>query len=424
MGLNRRARRRHRRDDSDGRNPDEPPPHRPRHPADEGRRPGAAPRLRCGPGHGARRHPAGRPRGDRHRGHRDPDLADAREAVLTGLGVIGAPVVEVRDLVKVYGGHRGRPAVRAVDGITFAVAGGEFFGFLGPNGAGKTTTIRILATLTRPTSGQARVVGLDVAAAPAQVRARIGLAMQSPAIEGLLTGRENLELIGRLRCVPEPELRRRVAELIELMNLGAAADRYAGTYSGGMKRRLDLASALIHRPEVLFLDEPTEGLDPQSRAALWEELLRINAEGTTMFLTTHYMEEADRLCGRLAIVDEGRIVVDGTPSRLKRDVGEDRVEVALQVVSDALADALVDGGPQDFGVEGVTGLERSPRGLSIAVADARGALPAIVRRLDAAGVVVSGITMREPTLDDVFLRHCGRHIRAEEADRPIELGWM
>ncbi len=334
------------------------------------------------------------------------------------------PVVEVRGLVKVYGGARGKPEVRAVDGVTFGVGAGEFFGFLGPNGAGKTTTIKILATLARPTSGVARVLGLDVNSDAAAVRARVGLAMQSPALEGLLTGRENLELIGRLRRVPERELRTRVGELLELMNLGAAADRYAGTYSGGMKRRLDLATALVHRPEVLFLDEPTEGLDPQSRAALWEELIRINETGTTMFLTTHYMEEADRLCGRLAIVDEGRIVVDGAPGDLARAVGADRVDVTLAPESSAAADGLVAAGAGSLELEGLSALERTDRGLSFSVADAHGAIPAILRRLDGIGLVVEGLTMREPTLDDVFLRYCGRHIRAEEADQPLELGWM
>ena len=334
------------------------------------------------------------------------------------------PVVEVERLVKVYPAGRGSEPVRAVDGIDFQVAAGEFFGFLGPNGAGKTTTIRILATLTRPTAGTARVAGLDVTAEPAEVRARVGLAMQSPAVEGLLTGRENLELVGRLRRVPERALRARIDELLELMNLGGVANRYAATYSGGMKRRLDLATALVHRPEVLFLDEPTEGLDPQSRATLWDELLRINAAGTTMFLTTHYMEEADRLCGRLAIVDEGRIVVDGAPETLKRGVGADRVDVTLAPESHGSADALVADGPGSIGIDGVSAIERTERGLSIAVGDAHGAIPTILRRLDGAGLVVDGLTMREPTLDDVFLRYCGRHIRAEAADQPIELGWM
>jgi ABC-2 type transport system ATP-binding protein len=334
------------------------------------------------------------------------------------------PVVEVHDLVKTYPGARGRPAVRAVDGVTFEVGAGEFFGFLGPNGAGKTTTIKILATLTRPSSGVARVLGLDVAADAAAVRGRVGLAMQTPALEGLLTGRENLELIGRLRRMPEHEIRTRVDELLELMSLGEAADRYAGTYSGGMRRRLDLATALVHRPDVLFLDEPTEGLDPQSRATLWEELLRINAAGTTMFLTTHYMEEADRLCRRLAIVDEGRIVVDGAPADLKRAVGADRIEVTVASGSGVAADRIAAAGPGSLGIDGISEVERSTSGLSISVADAHAAIPPILRRLDAAGLVVEGLTMHEPTLDDVFLRYCGRHIRVEEPDQLIELGWM
>src|SRR3990170_7184956 len=195
--------------------------------------------------------------------------------------------------------------------MSFEVAPGELFGFLGPNGAGKTTTIRILATLLRSTSGRAVVAGHDVARDPAVVRRLVGFAMQTVAIDIMGTGRENLELIGRLHRVPGPELRRRVDELLELMGLAEAGGKLAGTYSGGMKRRLDLASALVHRPAVLFLDEPTEGLDPQSRAAVRQEVVRINRAGTTMFLTTHYMEEADRLCDRLAIVDAGRIVVEG-----------------------------------------------------------------------------------------------------------------
>jgi daunorubicin resistance ABC transporter ATP-binding subunit len=348
-------------------------------------------------------------------------MADAGEAILTGVRATprtGA-VVDVADLVKVYPG-----GTRAVDGVSFSVGAGEFFGFLGPNGAGKTTTIRILATLTRPTSGSATVAGLDVTASPGAVRARIGLAMQVAALENLLTGRENLELVGRLHGVPEVELQRRVGELLELMNLTAAARRLAGTYSGGMRRRLDLATALVHRPEVLFLDEPTEGLDPQSRSALWDELLRINRAGTTMFLTTHYMEEADRLCGRLAIVDEGRIVLEGTPVALKRAVGADRAEVSLAPESQARAAELVATGPGWLSNTGVEAVQTTESGLSMTVRDAHAAIPTIVRGLEAAGLVIEGLTTREPTLDDVFLQACGRHIRAEAADRPLELGWM
>ena len=329
------------------------------------------------------------------------------------------PMIEVDDLVKVYQG-----GTRAVDGITFSVVAGEFFGFLGPNGAGKTTTIRILATLLRATSGRAAVAGHDVLREPGVVRRLIGFASQQVAVDQLSTGRENLELIGRLHRVPEPELRRRVDELLALMNLTEVAARPAGTYSGGMRRRLDLASALVHRPEVLFLDEPTEGLDPQSRTALWEELERIRGAGTTMFLTTHYMEEADRLCDRLAIIDDGRIAVMGSPAELKRSIGADTVTVALGTDS---ADEL--GRAQDEvarlldGFAPLGGLERTRYGVSLAVADAHAAVPELLRRLDGNGLRVTGLSMTEPTLDDVFMRYTGRRIRDEAADRPLELGW-
>jgi len=340
---------------------------------------------------------------------------------------VSAPgsVIEVADLVKIYGGSGKAEPVRAVDSISFAVQEGEFFGFLGPNGAGKTTTIRILATLARPTSGRASVAGLDVTRDAAEVRRRIGLAMQTVALENMLTGRENLELIGRLHRVPDDVLRTRVDELLELMNLTAAAGRPAGTYSGGMRRRLDLATALVHRPQVLFLDEPTEGLDPQSRAALWEELVRINEAGTTMFLTTHYMEEADRLCDRLAIVDGGRIVVEGTPPALKRSVGADSVEIELErsAGAETLDHAQTGAVALLEGQDGVIAVERSEGGVSVAVASARMAVPALIKLMDGGSVSVVGVRTREPSLDDVFLRYCGRHIRAEEADQPIDLGW-
>jgi ABC-2 type transport system ATP-binding protein len=334
-------------------------------------------------------------------------------------------IVEVDDLVKVYPATRGGQQVRAVDGVSFRVGAGEFFGFLGPNGAGKTTTIRILATLTRPTSGRASVAGIDALADPGAVRSRIGLAMQTVALENMLTGRENLELIGQLHRVPGAELRRRIDELLELMNLTAAARRLAGTYSGGMRRRLDLATALVHSPTVLFLDEPTEGLDPQSRSALWEELMRINRAGTTMFLTTHYMEEADRLCDRLAIVDGGRIAVQGTPAELKRSIGADAVEIALAHGdgTESLASVQASAVDRLGGMDGVIGVEPSLIGVSVAVANAQAAVPTLLRGLDADGIRVAGLTMREPSLDDVFMRYTGRHIRAEEADRPLDLGW-
>jgi daunorubicin resistance ABC transporter ATP-binding subunit len=334
------------------------------------------------------------------------------------------PVVEVSDLVKVYPGGRKSEPVRAVDGVSFTVGEGEFFGFLGPNGAGKTTTIRVLSTLLRPTEGRALVDGHDVVAEPAHVRRLVGFAMQTVAVDIMGTGRENLELIGRLHRVPGPELRRRVDELLEVMGLTEVAAKLAGTYSGGMKRRLDLASALVHRPRVLFLDEPTEGLDPQSRTALWEELLRVRESGTTMFLTTHYMEEADRLCDRLAIIDHGRIAVEGSPAELKRGIGSDTVSLSLSgdstnglvAAQDAVA-TLLDG------FEPLTSLERTPVGVNLAVRDAHAAIPEVLRRLDGDGIRVAGLSMAEPTLDDVFLRYTGTRIRQEAADQPIELGW-
>jgi ABC-2 type transport system ATP-binding protein len=329
-----------------------------------------------------------------------------------------APVIEVQDLVKVYSTD-----TRAVDGISFGVAPGELFGFLGPNGAGKTTTIRILATLLTPTSGIARLAGLDVTQQPAEVRRRLGLAMQTPALDAFSTGRETLELAGRLHRMPAAEIKKRADELLELMGLTAVAKKLTGTYSGGMKRRLDLASALVHRPEVLILDEPTEGLDPQSRTALWEELERINREGTGMLLTTHYMEEADRLCTRLAIIDNGKIVVEGSPAELKQQVGADTVVLELAASNGDLE-------PQRAAVRRLlTGMvsEQSiadlPTGVSLAVPNAGQMIPGLLRRLDGDGVQITGLQMTQPSLDTVFMQYTGRSIRTEAADQPIILGW-
>jgi ABC-2 type transport system ATP-binding protein len=327
-------------------------------------------------------------------------------------------VIEVRDLVKVYGG-----AARAVDGITFGVAPGELFGFLGPNGAGKTTTIRILATLLRATSGTARVAGFDVAAQPGEVRRRLGLAMQAPALDAFSTGRETLELAGRMHRLPGSEIRRRADELLELMGLAPVASKLTGTYSGGMKRRLDLASALMHRPQVLILDEPTEGLDPQSRMALWEELERISQTGTTMLLTTHYMEEADRLCTRLAIIDNGQIVIEGAPDELKRGIGADMVVLRLEATNGDLADQR--GAVRRLLHDVVAGdaIVDHPSGVSLAVPNASAAIPGLLRRLDGDGVQIAGLQMSQPSLDSVFLKYTGRHIRTEAADQPIIMGW-
>jgi len=328
------------------------------------------------------------------------------------------PVIAVSDLVKVYKG-----GTRAVDGISFKVGEGEFFGFLGPNGAGKTTTIRILSTLLLPTSGSASVSGIDVLTHPGEVRKQVGFAMQTVAVDPLATGRENLELIGRLRRVPASELQGRIDELLVLMKLTESQKKIVGTYSGGMKRRLDLATALLHRPRVLFLDEPTEGLDPQSRNALWEELESVNRSGTTMFLTTHYMEEADRLCKRIAIVDEGKIVVEGTPAELKKTVGNDVVELQLEADDpDELERQRSSIGRMLEGFTPVVELKPSPAGIQLYVSNAAAAIPEIVRRLGGDGVRIGALTMHQPSLDDVFLRYTGKTIREEQANVHFS-GW-
>lgn len=327
-------------------------------------------------------------------------------------------VIQVRDLVKVYG-HE----TKAVDSISFEVGAGELFGFLGPNGAGKTTTIRILSTLIRPTSGTATVAGYDVVKQDTQVRHRLGLAMQTATLDAFSTGRETIELAGRLHRVPTSELKRRTDELLELIGLTSVANKLTGTYSGGMRRRLDLAAALVHRPEVLILDEPTEGLDPQSRTALWEELERISREGTTMLLTTHYMEEADRLCSRLAIIDDGRIVVDGAPGELKSTVGGDTIVLRL---ADSEADEQRRTKEVQDVVDGVIGsatVSPHPAGVSLAVPNASSAIPDLLRRLDGNGITITGLEMSQPSLDDVFMKYTGRRIREEDANQPIILGY-
>jgi ABC-2 type transport system ATP-binding protein len=331
-------------------------------------------------------------------------------------------VIQVRDLVKVYGSD-----TRALDGINFQVAAGELFGFLGPNGAGKTTTIRILATLLKATSGFASVAGLDVATHPREVRQRLGLAMQQPALDAFSTGRESIELNGRMHRVPGGELKRRTDELLELMGLTSVAGKLTGTYSGGMKRRLDLATALVHRPEVLILDEPTEGLDPQSRTALWEELERISSGGTTMLLTTHYMEEADRLCSRLAIIDNGQIMVEGAPSELKRAIGADTVVIELEADAegDGMAHQQAEARRLLEGMIDADAIAPHPAGLSMAVPNASKTIPSLLRQLDSGsnGLKIAGLQMHQPSLDDVFMKHTGRSIREEAADQPLQIYW-
>jgi ABC-2 type transport system ATP-binding protein len=315
----------------------------------------------------------------------------------------GTNAVDVRSLSRTFKG-----GVEAVRDIDLSVATGEVFGFLGPNGAGKTTTVRVLCTLLPPTAGSASVAGVDVVADPAEVRRRIGVALQEIGLDPVQTGRELLELQCGLYGITGAHARARANELLELLGLTDAADRRTKTYSGGMKRRLDLASALVHSPEVLFLDEPTTGLDPASRLTVWEEVARINGAGTTVFLTTQYLEEADRLCNRLAIIDAGEIVAEGTPERLKAEMGHDVVTLALDGADPAATEAAMDGLP---------GLERvvaEPDQLALYVEDGAGSIAEIVRRLDRAGIRVGAIAASRPSLDDVFLQATGRRLEGAE----------
>jgi ABC-2 type transport system ATP-binding protein len=297
----------------------------------------------------------------------------------------------------------------AVAGVDLGVRPGEVFGFLGPNGAGKTTTVRMLCTLLSPTGGTATVAGHDVAREPAAVRRKIGVALQEIGLDPLQSGRELLELQAGLYRVPRP--RDRAGELLTLVGLSDAADKRVKTYSGGMKRRLDLASALVHEPEVLFLDEPTTGLDVTSRITVWDEVRRINATGTTVFLTTQYLEEADQLCERLAIIDGGRLVAEGTPDGLKSQMGADVVTVGLGRAGGSKPElrAAVES------LRGVDHVTDNEAGIAVYVTNGAAAVPAIVRALDEAAVEVGQISISRPTLDDVFLQATGRNLDEVDA---------
>jgi ABC-2 type transport system ATP-binding protein len=326
--------------------------------------------------------------------------------------------IEVDDLVREF-----KNGPRAVDGIHLQVAPGEIYGFLGPNGAGKSTTVLMLTTLLPPTAGTARVAGHDILREGPAVRAAIGAALQEAALDPLLTARDHMRLQTTLQGLPKAERRKRGDELIERVGLSDAADRKVGGFSGGMKRRLDLASALMHRPQVLILDEPTEGLDPQSRTALWEELERINQAGTAMLLTTHYMEEADRLCSRLAIIDDGKIVIEGQPAELKRSIGADTVILQLDAGRGDLDQQRAEARRLLDGMVLADEISEHPLGLSLAVPNASAAIPSVLRRLEGEGLRIAGLQMSQPSLDNVFLKYTGRHIRAEAADQPILMGW-
>jgi ABC-2 type transport system ATP-binding protein len=315
------------------------------------------------------------------------------------------PAVEVEDLTKVYPGGKS-----ALAGVSFLVDAGEIFGFLGPNGSGKTTTVRILVTLLRKTSGQARVGGYDCDRQAGRVRELIGYAGQSVGVDDDLSAAENVALGAILHGVPHAESWRRATQLLEAFSLGDVAGVRAGRLSGGLRRRLDLAQALVHRPAVLFLDEPTTGLDPQSRNALWALLRRLSQEGTTVFLTTQYLEEADRACDRVAILDDGHLVRVGTPKALKEEVGGGRL--ALTIVDDvdyARAAQTLDSCPQVTRVQ--PGRPGDP--LLTYVQDVRASVVPVLRLLEAAGIEVAAIEQSQASLDDVFLRYTGERPRTE-----------
>jgi ABC-2 type transport system ATP-binding protein len=315
-------------------------------------------------------------------------------------------IVTVNNLVEVYS-----DGTKAVDDISFSVKEGEFFGFLGPNGAGKSTTIKILTTLLRKTSGNVTVAGYDIFSGAAHIRNLIGVQSQETSVDGDLTGRENIELQGHFYQMKNHEIKERTNELIKLVGLESAADRRARNYSGGMKKRLDLATAIIHKPKLLFLDEPTTGLDPQSRSTIWEYLQKLNREEKiTIFLTTQYLEEADKLCKRLSIIDFGKIVASGTPAELKNQVGADSIKITLENCEKdrPRAKEIVSS------MTGVSEIVDSEECINVYAKNAGLLIADIVRALDSSDIRLTSVTFSQPSLDDVFMKHTGRRIRTEE----------
>ena len=318
----------------------------------------------------------------------------------------GDLAIEAHGLSKAY------KNVKALDGIDLSAPARSVLALLGPNGAGKTTAVRILTTLLPPDGGSARVAGLDVVADAAELRGHIGLAGQYAAVDEHMTGRENLEMVGKLYHLPKGEPQARAAELLERFGLSEAADRVAKTYSGGMRRRLDLAAALVARPPVLFLDEPTTGLDPRSRVDLWGTIADLVAEGTTVLLTTQYLDEADRLADNIAVIDHGRVIAEGTSDELKDQVGGERLDITLESPAEAPA-AIAALEPIAAEPPAMSdGLLRMP------VRERRGAIAEAVRRLNEAGVGIDDVAMRRPTLDDVFMTLTGH--ATEEAEAEME----
>ena len=311
----------------------------------------------------------------------------------------GSQMIDTEALTKTYGD------VRALDGLTFSVPAGTTFGLLGPNGAGKSTAVKVLTTLARADGGTARVAGHDVVEAPREVRRAIGVVGQGSGVDEQLTGRENVVLHGRLQGMRGGDLEQRAEQLLTAFGLADAADRIARGYSGGMQRRLDIAMGLVHRPAVLFLDEPTTGLDPEVRAAMWQEITRLREEeGLTILLTTHYLEEADELASQLAIVDRGRVVAQGSPDELKASLDGDTVEIELEGDARTAAAAL-------DGAGDLREVTADGRTLRARTADGARAVPAVLTALDAHAVQVASVKVARPTLDDVYLRHAGRSLQ-------------
>ncbi len=316
--------------------------------------------------------------------------------------------IEAVNLVKTY-----PKGVRALDGLSLSVSGGSIFGLLGPNGAGKSTTVKILTTLSRPDSGAAWVAGHDVLTHPDRVRRSIGTVGQRSAVDPEATGRENLALQARIYGLGRGEIATRAAELFERFELTDAADRIVRTWSGGMQRKLDVAMGLVHRPTVLFLDEPTTGLDPEARASLWQEIVRLRDDGLAILLTTHYLDEADRLASQLAIVDGGRVVAHGSPEALKSELHGDAIHVELGTSErgpEAAALLSRIAGLDQPTIDGATLSARADRAAS--------AVPAVLAALDGAGIEVASVTVARPSLDDVYLRHTGRAYRATAEATP------
>jgi ABC-2 type transport system ATP-binding protein len=320
-------------------------------------------------------------------------------------------IIKVENLVEVY-----PDGTRAVNDISFTIKEGEFFGFLGPNGAGKSTTIKILTTLLEKTGGQVTVAGYNVETNAKEIRRLIGVQSQYTIVDDDLTGKENLMLQGHLQRIHGTELDQRVSELLKLVGLAEVAEKKVSGYSGGMKRRLDLASALVHKPKLLFLDEPTIGLDPQSRAAIWRYLEELNkTQGVTIFLTTQYLDEADKLCKRLSIIDNGHIVISGTPSELKQQIGGDTITVKL-------ANQNGNGNPLEAkkvaeNIQGISKVILTSDGLTAVARNAGEKIPELIRAFDTNKIPVASVTFASPSLDDVFLQHTGRRIRPEELQK-------